>query len=131
MPGQHVSRRFLLASTATAVTATIAGCFGGGDDPENVIEEFTRRTDNGDVEGVNELIADDAPMDNWNHEDAAQMEVWDVELTHLETLEEDDDTASVEMTFRIDTGNQVVSETRVYELRKIDGEWLLWDSDGE
>lgn len=110
----------------------LAGCLGdNGDSPEDVVEEFVDRIDDGDHNGVNELIADDGEMDPWTAEDAAFLEAVDVELTNLEIDEESDSQVFAATTIRMEHGDTLETETTEYELRDVDGDWRFWDSDGE
>jgi len=126
-------RRRYLSLTATAAAISLAGCSGddGPGGPADAMQQFVDRNNEGDVEGVNELIADDGDIDPLTEEDAAFLEEVEVEATNIEVLSEDEESAEVEVVLRFTQGDSIETDTRIYELRVIDGEWRFWDSDVE
>lgn len=125
-----ISRRKYVSLSGVAIIGVLVGCLGDNDDDvEGTVETFVGRIDDGDHEAVNELIAEDGEMDEWTPEDAAFLEEWDVELTNVDIVEETEDQAFVDTTVRFERGDDLETDTIEYELRRVDGEWLFWDSD--
>ena len=81
---------------------------------------FTRIRD-GDIEGANDVIADDGPVGSLNESDIQEAEYVEVET---ETVVVQDETAIVRVTLVGESGR--ANELEV-GLRKIDSEWLVWE----
>ena len=123
-----MNRRKYLLTVGSGSAVILSGCLGGDDDDvESAAEGFVSAMDSGDHEAVNEMIADDGEMDEWEPADAAVMEEMDVEMTEFELLEEEDERAEVDMTIRM-TNDMTDAVTVTYELRQIDGEWKFWEA---
>lgn len=120
-----LTRRGVLTASGAAIAATLAGCMGNGDDPEDVVEEFTEAIEDGDREAANDLIHEDSEVGELTEQEMEIIEDAEIEYTDIELVEEDDDTAEVEAT--MSPAGDEWEEAVTYELRKEDDEWRLYD----
>ncbi|MDZ7689114.1 MAG: hypothetical protein U5J64_10460 [Halobacteriales archaeon] len=115
-------RKFLLL---VATCPSVAGCLGGGTSDarraEEAVETLFTRVRDGDLEGANDMIADDRPIGELNESDTEEAEYVGVDT---ETVVVQDETAVVRVTLTYEPGDTDELEVG---LRKIDGEWLVWE----
>lgn len=129
-------RRTLLAATAAA-TAGAAGCAGilengtSEDDrgPAETVATFYRTLARGNREGANELVHPDSPVGEVGQEIVNEFEGTDLRVEQTEVLSRDGDTAEarIEMSLSPPEEDGRVSGDLRFELRREDGEWLLWE----
>ncbi|AGN01636.1 hypothetical protein L593_08455 [Salinarchaeum sp. Harcht-Bsk1] len=120
-------RRFLSAATA-ATTAAMAGCSGllGGDGggksaPEQTVEDLYAAIDAGNAEEARSYIHPDGPL----AENPAVAGFGDAHIAIESTtlVEKTDSRATVEYVLVVNDEEL----TNEHELRKHEGEWLVWD----
>lgn len=118
-------RRDLLSVMGAAITGSVAGCLGGdgseGEEARKAAETLFVRVREGDIEGANEMIANEGPVGELNESDIEEAEYVDVET---ETVVVEGESAIVRVTLTDESGSANVLEVGV---RKIDGEWLVWE----
>jgi len=118
-------RRYFLSLIGLTISG-FAGCLGGtpnadaGRSEEAAEKLFTRIRD-GDVEGANEVVADDGPVGSLNESDVEEAGYVGVET---ETIVVQEETAIVGVTLTYESGDTDELEVG---LRRIDGEWLVWE----
>lgn len=114
-------RRFLLL----LATSASAGCLGGGTseagEAEAAVETFFIRIRDGDLEGANEMVADEGPLGRIDESVVESAEYAEVDT---ETVVVQDETAIVRVTLIYESGDPDELEVG---LRKIDDEWLVWE----
>lgn len=146
-----MERRTLLSALAAAGTATAAGCLGEQDPaeernetttdgtvtddgdgpsrgPEATAEAFLEAFTGGDATRINELIHDEGPIEEIASSEAQELASRSITVERTETVESDEEEATVEVLFRtgdmVEVGAAAVSQT--LELRVQDGEWRVW-----
>jgi len=128
-------RRQVLAGTATATSLALAGCGilggggGGGGKPKDVITSFIGALDDGDAEKANSFYHPDATMDPIDQESAGFFEETSVSVSNMEVTEQTDSRAVIDVTLETEFQGETRSQTSAVELRKSDGEWLLYGAD--
>lgn len=136
-----LNRRKFIKSVVTVGTVAISGCSGDEGDPttstesgdtetqlRNRVEEFVSRIGEGDVGGVNEMIAEDGEMDQWTADDANFFAGTDVGLNQFEVVEEGDGEATVKFVIRLEEDGEFAGAVDAeYELRRQNGEWMFWN----
>lgn len=129
-------RRSFLAASAGAL-AGLGGCsglLGDGDSgdrgPAETVEAFFETAASGDAAAANEYVHPDSPLGSMEPEDAAELAAADPTIEEAEVRNRSGDTAEVRVVFSADVPDGGGRETTelVFELRRVDGEWLLWDS---
>lgn len=127
-------RRTLLAAGAV-VTVGLAGCstFANRspeeEDPESAVQDLFAAVDDGDAEAANGLIGEDASISTISQAEASRLGEANVSVESIEVLNETADRADVRVAFTV-TGPEaesVATNERVFELRKRDGSWVLWN----
>jgi len=146
-----LNRRRLITSVVTAGAVAISGCSGDEGDPtgstggkesteetdnedteaqlRNRVEEFVSRIGEGEVDGVNEMIAESGQIDQWTADDANFFAGYDLGLNGFEIVEEGDGEATVKFVIRLEEDGEFSGAVDVkYELRRQDGDWMFWKS---
>lgn len=130
-------RRRAYLTGVTVSVAGLSGCSGilgdsgdGGSDPDGPAETaaaFQTALIETDVEGANDRLHGDSPIGEVTTSHTESYQDADIELDGTEVLEENDTTATVEvsMTVSSDNGRQT-TPSLVYELRTEDGEWRVY-----
>lgn len=94
--------------------------------PGSAARMYVEALDAGDRDAVNELIATDGAIDTWSSSEFDWVEAFDFEFVGFDLLEENDGYVRGNITMTIDGNTGAVK----YEFRRIEGEWLVWESDG-
>lgn len=127
------SRRQMLLTTGAAALVGLAGCLGGNDgpdfdSPEAAAEVYLDAIDEGNVEEINNAIADEGPIQPWTDRDTEGISQFEITLNEFAVTGERTRivTAELQITF------QGRSATLVCEIAEINpDEWKIWnDIDG-
>lgn len=94
--------------------------------PESTARTYVKALDAGDRDAVNDLIAVEGTLDTWSSSEFDWVVAFDFEFVGFEAYDENEDKVLGDVTMTID-GNTGTVE---YEFRRIEGEWLVWESDG-
>lgn len=99
------------------------------DDPVAAVEMYLQKYyEDGDREWVNEFRADNGNREPATEEDIEALEEVDVTVNSVELVEENQDSAVVTTSLELEYDDESATGTFRLELRRIDGEWRLWDS---
>ena len=99
------------------------------DDPVTAVEMYLQKLyEDGDREWVNEFRADNGNREPATQEDIEGLEEVDVTVNSVELVEETQDSAVVTTSLELEYDDESATGTFRLELRRIDGEWRLWDS---
>jgi len=94
--------------------------------PESTARTYVKALDAGDRDAVNDLIAAEGTLDTWSSSEFDWVGAFDFEFVGFEAYDEDDDNVLGDVTMTIDGNTRTVE----FEFRRIEGEWLVWESDG-
>lgn len=131
----------------TGALAGLAGCSGilgsdGSEDPDDsggsqnsggpaeAVETFYETAARGDVEAVNDRIHPDSPLGEFGADDAEAAAEMNIVVEGTGVEERSGDSADVTVTLSADdpeSGDRETAE-QVVRLRRVDGEWLLYDT---
>jgi halocyanin-like protein len=103
---------------------------GGSDPPTAVVEAFFEAYERGDVDGMNALIHGDSEMEPIEESSVEE----DTEFAELDakTVEKGDGEAVVELLVTVESaGGETTTRPTLIELRRDDGEWLIWSLETE
>ncbi len=133
-----MDRRAFLG-VAAASTAAVSGCLHerlveGEDrdavpDHERPVQEFIAGMDEGDAERVNAAIHPDGEVTPLSEEDAEEFGRAGWSVGDVEIVDERENMMVVRapVTVTAPGGVRSRTETTEWELRRTDGEWLIWD----
>ncbi|MHC3382183.1 hypothetical protein [Haloarcula sp. H-GB5] len=99
------------------------------DDPVAAVEMYLQKYyEEGDREWVNEFRADNGNREPATEEDIEALQEVDVTVNSVELVEENQDSAVVTTSLELEYDDESATGTFRLELRRIEGEWRLWDS---
>lgn len=130
-------RRTVLAGSAGLI-AGLAGCSGilgdsdGGNgepsSPAEVARALVEALIEGDVDAANDLIHPDAPAGGVDQSNVESFQSVDASIEDVAVESRDESTAMVHVVVRAETGDgESGAITFPFELRKHDGEWLVYE----
>jgi len=134
-------RRAFLATTTAVASTGLAGCSllggdDGGDGPQQPIHDAANALESEDADAYRSAYHPDSeerPADDLSFE---QVNYTDVTIERIETLEQNDGNATVEVemsstteiTFNGETRSESQTTTSQFEVRQYEGEWRIWSS---
>jgi halocyanin-like protein len=107
---------------------------GGGDgaseeidytDPVEVVEVFVTAWQDGDVETMNSLVAEDGNFEQIQEDNAEEVAAQAPIIKEVQTVDEADESASVEAMLALPDAEEPLSGT--FDLVAVDGKWRIYD----
>lgn len=99
----------------------------GGDDgpgPEAVVRDYITAIDNGNIQEANSLLHPDA------NRLSGLVTLGSPEIRQIETLSRGGGEARLRVRLRVEALGQSDTTSFVFEMRKTDGEWVIYDDGG-
>ncbi|MFD1643664.1 hypothetical protein [Halohasta litorea] len=125
-------RNFLTTVAAASTTVSLAGCTGGRDSPEQVVEDYYSALFDGDYEEATSYVEGDLDGEltrSFIIEQGSLAEPGNAETEGVTLLEESKDYVVIEAVAGFDTTNGLMTTTFRFELETIDDEWKITTSE--
>jgi halocyanin-like protein len=100
--------------------------FGQSSGVRAMVEDLFEAFGTGDPETINSYLHEESPLDQMDEEGVSGYEENPPEIGEMDVVDVSDGRAKVEITLKTANGNE--SRAIIFELRKSDGEWKLWDT---
>ncbi|AGN01415.1 hypothetical protein L593_07350 [Salinarchaeum sp. Harcht-Bsk1] len=132
-------RQFITSASATVAAASIAGCSGilgggggGNSGPDGPVKAYASAVSNNNADELQSLAHPDANESTGELSDS-DLEGISMNVKSTEVLEQSDGQATVEAeietTVTMMGEEQSQTQTIEFDVRKHDGEWLIYDSE--
>lgn len=127
---KRMYRRDVLAMVPALGLSALAGCTDLRDDeesPEDAVRAFYRAIDDQDPEAANAVLHPESPIDELDAGEFDDVDEFSIDLEDVTLEEQDDEMAVVSFTVTTDVPDEdeTVTDEGKWELREVDGEWLL------